>query len=137
MKPPARKRTLIEVPVTDSYKERILENEKQKVEIQQRIDSKLEVIAENVTSSTGLMVGKLELLISNQNILINLMSSMIFAGMQPINPLPIYLLQLIYPRDTNNNNNNNNNNNIFQQYSLSPSSRKKINFACEYNKYIT
>ena len=30
MKSPARKRTLIEVPVTDSYKKRILENEKQK-----------------------------------------------------------------------------------------------------------
>ena len=88
MKPPARKRKLNEIPMTDSFKEGILENEKQKVEILKRIDSKLEVIADNVTSSTGLMVGKLELLISNQNKLINLMSTMISAGMQPTNPLP-------------------------------------------------
>ena len=65
--------TLKEIPVIDPFKEGVLENEKQKVEILKRIDSELEVIADNVTSSTGLMVGKLELLISNQNKLINLM----------------------------------------------------------------
>ena len=115
MKPPARKRKLNEIAVTDPFKEGILENERQKVEILKRIDSKLEVIAENMASSTGLMVGKLELLISNQNKLINLMSNMISSGMQPPNPLPLYLLQLIYHRDTNSNN-------IFQHYLLSTSS---------------
>ena len=77
-----------EVPVTDSFKEGVLENEKQKVKILKGIDSKLEDIAENVASTTGLMVGKLDLLISNQNKLIHLMSNMISAGMQPTNPLP-------------------------------------------------
>ena len=91
MKPPARKRKLNEIPLTDSFKEGILENEKQKVEILKRIDSKLEVIADSATSSTGLMVSKLDLLISNQNKLINLMSNMISAGMQSTNPLA-YLL---------------------------------------------
>ena len=41
MKPAARKRKLNEVPVTDSFKEGILENEKQKVENLKRINSKL------------------------------------------------------------------------------------------------
>ena len=121
MKPPARKRKLNEIPVTDPFKEGILENERQKVEILKRIASKLEVIAENMTSSTGLMVGKLELLISNQNKLINLMSNMISsAECNLLIHCLIYLLQLIYHRDTNSNN-------IFQHYLLSTRSRKRIN----------
>ena len=77
MKSHARLRTLIEIPGSDSNKERFLEIGKQKVEILKGIDSKLEVIAGNVTYNTGLMVSKLEMLISNWNKLINMMSSRI------------------------------------------------------------
>ena len=107
--------------MTDSFNEGILENEKQKVEMLKRINSKLEDIAEKVASSTSLMVGKLDLLISNQNKLIHLMSNMISAGMQPTNPLTHLPPSTYLPQG-------------YQQHQYFPTippsttSRKRINF---------
>ena len=82
-----RKRKFSNDLVTGSVKERILGNKIQKIEILHSIDSKLGNLTESITSSNKRIVDRMDLLISNQNKFISLMSN-VFSGMLPSNPLP-------------------------------------------------
>ena len=85
MKPP-RKRRFTEELNTDSVKESILQNEVAKLSVLNSINSKIEDLAENIDSKMDRFADNLELMVSNQNKLICLMSNIYSAGIQHIPP---------------------------------------------------
>ena len=88
MNPPSRKRKLPDDVITDPVKKSILQNEVAKLEVLNSIDSKIEALVGNINSKMDRIADQLELMVSNQNKLISLMSSS-YSGMQHIPSPPL------------------------------------------------
>ena len=73
---PPRKRKLSDYHVADNVKKNILENEVQKVEILNAIDSKIEKFTEKISCKLDRIADSMDILISNQNRLIAMTANM-------------------------------------------------------------
>ena len=74
--PHPSKRKLSEISVQDNIKKNILENEVQKIELIQSIESQIKNLTETLNCKMDRIADNLEVLVSNQNKLITLLSGM-------------------------------------------------------------
>ena len=118
MKPP-RKRIFPDDMIIDPVKETVLQNKGAKLDVLTGINSKIEDFAGNVNSKLDRIVNQLELMVSNQNKLIPLLSSTL--GCNIFRYIPYINLLLIYNRDISDSN-------IFLHFLLYTNNRIKIKF---------